>query len=31
MVGNGTREVEVVGSNLGNAGKNRTRAYSHKK
>ena len=31
MVGKRTREVEVVGSNLGNAGKNRTRAYSHKK
>jgi hypothetical protein len=25
------REAEVVGSNSGNAEKNRTRAYSHKK
>ena len=31
MEGKGTREVEVVGSNPGNGGKNRTRAYSRKK
>ena len=29
MVG-GTREAKVVGSNSGNGGKNRTRAYSRK-
>ena len=31
VVGKGTREAEVVGSNPDNAGKNRTRAYSRKK
>jgi len=31
VVGKGTREAEVVGSNSSNAGKNRTRAYSRKK
>ena len=31
VVGKGTREAEVVGSNPDNAGKNRTRAYSLKK
>ena len=31
VVGKGTREAEVVGSNPRNAGKNRTRAYSCKK
>ena len=31
MVGEGTREDEVVGSNPSNAEKNRTRAYSRKK
>ena len=31
VVGKGTREAEVVGLNPGNAGKNRTRAYSRKK
>ena len=31
VVVEGTREAEAVGSNPGNAGKNRTRAYSCKK
>ena len=31
VVGNGTREAEVVGSNPSNAEKNRTCAYSRKK
>ena len=31
VVGKGKREAEVVGSNPGNAGKNRTRVYSRKK
>ena len=31
VVGKGTRETEVVGSNPSNARKNRTRAYSRKK
>jgi len=31
VVGKGTREAEVVGSNPDNAGKNHTRAYSLKK
>ena len=31
VVGKGTHEAEVVGSNSGNTGKNRTRAYSRKK
>ena len=31
VVGEGTREAEVVGSNPSNAEKNRTRAYSRKK
>ena len=31
MVGEGTRETEVVSSNPSNAEKNRTRAYSRKK
>ena len=31
VVGKGTREAEIMGSNSGNARKNRTRAYSRKK
>ena len=31
VVGKGKREAEVMGSNPGNAGKSRTRAYSCKK
>ena len=31
MVGKGTREAKVVGSNPGNTGKNRTRTYLCKK
>jgi len=31
VLGKRTREAEVVGSNSGNTGKNRTRAYSRKK
>ena len=31
VVGEGTREAKVVGSNPSNAGKNRTHAYSRKK
>ena len=31
VVGEGTHEADVAGSNPSNAGKNRTRAYSRKK